>query len=133
MPNFCRKGLQLKKIMSSVVPYLIQAYCDWIEDSSFTPHILVNSEKSGVSIPKGFASDGKVVLNIASSATEGRAITNKSVSFKARFNGKSEKIIVPCNAVLSIYAKESGEGMFFDNVAGPPDEETQKPKLTILD
>ena len=119
--------------MSSVVPYLIRAYCDWIEDSSFTPHILVNSEKAGVSIPEGFASEGKIVLNIASSATEDRAITNKSISFKARFNGRPEKIIVPCNAVLSIYAKESGEGMFFDNKSAPLDQEDQKPKLTILD
>jgi len=119
--------------MSSVVPYLIRAYCDWIEDSNFTPHILVSSEKAGVSIPEGFASDGKIILNIASSATEGRAITNKFISFKARFNGKPEKIIVPCNAVLSIYAKENGEGMFFDNKAGPIDQENPKPNLTILD
>ena len=119
--------------MSSVVPYLIRAYCEWIEDSGFTPHILVNSEKTGVLVPKGFASDGKIILNIVSSATEGRVITNKSISFKARFNERPEKIIVPCNAVLSIYAKENGEGMFFDNKAEPLDQENQKPNLTILD
>ena len=119
--------------MSSVVPYLIRAYCDWIEDSGFTPHILVNSEKSGISVPEGFASEGKIVLNIASSATEGRVITNESISFKARFNGRPEKIIVPCNAVLSIYAKENGEGMLFDNKAEPLDQKNKKPSLTILD
>ncbi len=119
--------------MSSVVPYLIRAYCDWIEDSGYTPHILVNSDKTGVLAPKGFASDGKIILNIVSSATEGRVITNKSISFKTRFNGRPEKIIVPCNAVLSIYAKENGEGMFFDNKADPVDQKNQKPNLTILD
>ena len=119
--------------MSSVVPYLIRAYCDWIEGSSFTPHILVNSEKAGVSIPEGFASEGKIVLNIDSSATEGRLITNESISFKARFNGRSEKINVPCSAVLSIYAKENGEGMFFDNKAELLDQKNKKPNLTILD
>jgi stringent starvation protein B len=119
--------------MSSVVPYLIRAYCDWIEDSSLTPHILVNSEKAGVSIPVGFASEGKIVLNIYSSATEGRVINNESISFKARFNGRSEKINVPCSAVLSIYAKENGEGMFFDNKAELLDQKNKKPNLTILD
>ncbi len=119
--------------MSSVVPYLIRAYCDWIEGSGFTPHILVNSEKTGVSIPEGFANDGKIILNIASSATEGRVITNKSISFKARFNGRPEKIIVPCNSVLSIYAKENGEGMFFDNKTELLDKKNKKPNLTILD
>jgi len=119
--------------MSGVVPYLIRAYCDWIEDCSFTPHILVNSEKVGVSIPDGFASKGKIVLNIDSSATESRVITNESISFKARFNGKSEKIVVPCNAVLSIYAKENGEGMFFDTKEELLNQKNQKPNLTILD
>jgi len=119
--------------MSSVAPYLIRAYCDWIEDSSFTPHILVNSEKAGVSVPEGFASEGKIVLNIAYPATEGRIITNESISFNARFNGRPAKIIVPCNAVLSIYAKENGEGMFFDNKVEPLDQENQKPSLTLLD
>ena len=119
--------------MASVVPYLIRAYCDWIEDSSFTPHILVNSEKAGISVPAGFASEGKIVLNIASSATEGRVITNESISFKARFNGRSEKITVPYGAVLSIYAKENGEGMFFDNKAELLDQKNKKPSLTILD
>jgi len=94
---------------------------------------LVNSEKTGVLVPKGFASDGKIILNIASSATESRVITNNSISFKARFNGRPEKIIVLCSAVLSIYAKENGEGMFFDNKAEPIDQENQKPNLTILD
>ena len=118
--------------MSSVVPYLIRAYCDWIEDSNLTPHILVDCEKTGVVVPEGFAKQGKIVLNISSSATESRLITNNSISFKARFSGKSQKVVVPCEAVLSIYAQESGEGMFFGNkleVGG----ENNKPNLTVLD
>ena len=91
--------------MSGVVPYLIRAYCDWIEDSGLTPHVLVNCEKNGTLVPEGLAKEGKIVLNISSSATVGRAITNDSISFKARFNGKSQQVIVYCapmvfNAVL---------------------------------
>jgi len=98
--------------MSGVAPYLIRAYCDWIEDSNLTPHILVDCEKTGVVVPEGFAKEGKMVLNISSSATEGRLITNNSISFKARFSGRSQKIIIPCESVLTIYAQENGEGMF---------------------
>ena len=119
--------------MSDVVPYLIRAYCDWIEDSNFTPHILVDCEKNGVVVPKDFIKEGKIVLNISSSATEGRIITNNSVSFKARFSGKSQKIIIPCKAVLSIYAQESGEGMFFDDKVETKSDTNKKPSLTILD
>ena len=119
--------------MGGVVPYLVRAYCDWIEDSNLTPHILVDCEKTGVVIPEGFKKKGKIALNISSSATENRLITNDSISFKARFNGKPQKVIIPCEAVLTIYAQESGEGMFFDNKLEPKNNETVGPNLTILD
>ena len=119
--------------MSGVVPYLIRAYCDWIEDSNLTPHILVDCEKSGVVFPRGLAKGGKIVLNISSSATSDRLITNSSVIFRARFSGKPQKIIVPCEAVLAIYAQENGEGMFFDDRLETKDDINKKPSLTILD
>ena len=119
--------------MGNVVPYLIRAYCDWIEDSNLTPHILVDCEKTGVVVPEGFAKKGKIVLNICSNATKNRLITNSSISFKARFSGKPQKIIVPYEAVLTIYAQENGEGMFFDNKFETKDDKNEKPSLTILD
>jgi len=118
--------------MSDVVPYLIRAYCDWIEDSGFTTHILVDCEKNGVVVPKDFVKEGKIVLNISSSATEGRLITNNTISFKTRFGGKPQKIIIPCEAVLTIYAQESGEGMFFDDTLESTGDTNKKPSLTIL-
>jgi len=119
--------------MSGVVPYLIRAYCDWIEDSNLTPHILVDCEKTGAVVPEGFAKKGKIVLNISSSATEGRLITNNSISFKARFSGRPQKIVVPCESVLTIYAQENGEGMFFDNKFETKSDKKETPNLTILD
>ena len=119
--------------MSGVVPYLVRAYCDWIEDSSLTPHILVDCEKTGVVVPKGLAKKGKIVLNISSTATENRLITNDSISFKARFSGKPQTVIIPCEAVLTIYAQESGEGIMFDNKLKTKGDENDKPALTILD
>ena len=119
--------------MRGVVPYLIRAYCEWIEDSSLTPHILVACEKDGVIVPKGLAKKGRVVLNISSSATENRLLTNYSISFKARFGEKPQKVIIPCEAVLTIYAQENGEGMFFDNKFEAEGVENDKPGLTILD
>ena len=42
------------------------------------------------------------------------------LALKQDLTGRSEKIVVPCNAVLSIYAKENGEGMFFDTKEESP-------------
>ena len=119
--------------MGGIAPYLIRAYCDWIEDSNLTPHILVDCEKTGAVVPEGFAKEGKIVLNISSSATEGRTITNSSISFKARFSGRTQKIIVPCESVHTIYAQENGEGMFFENKFETKSDKNEKPNLTVLD
>ena len=119
--------------MLGVVPYLIRAYCDWIEDNNLTPYLLVNTLIAGVIVPKELDANGKIVLNISSSATVDRNITNDTISFKARFQGKSQKIVVPCDAVLSIYAQENGEGMMFDNKKKSPEKRGKKPSLTILD
>ena len=57
-----------------------------------------------------------MVLNISSSATADCNISNDTISFKTRFQGKSQETFVPCDAVvLSIYAKGNGEGIMFDN------------------
>ena len=119
--------------MSDVIPYLIRAYCDWIEDNKLTPYLLVSTKCSGVVVPEDFDAKGKAVLNISSSATNNRIISNDAISFKARFQGKPKKIIVPCGAVLSVYAKESGEGMLFDSKKTSPEKKDKKPNLKILD
>ncbi len=104
-----------------------------MEDSNLTPYILVDCEKPGVIAPKELAKEGKIILNISSSAAGNRNMTNDAISFKTRFNGVSEKITVPCNAVLTIYAQENGEGMFFDSNSEDSSEAKEKPNLTILD
>ena len=119
--------------MFGVIPYLIRAYCDWIEDNRLTPYLLVNTKGLGVVAPEGLDAKGKMVLNISSSATDSRVISNEAISFKARFQGSSQKIVIPCDAVLSIYAKENGEGMMFDNKKTNSDKEDKKPSFTILD
>ena len=119
--------------MSGVIPYLIRAYCEWIEDNKFTPHLLVNTKSHGVVVPEGLDAKGNIVLNISSSATVNRNISNDTITFKARFQGKSREIIVPCYAVLSIYAQENGEGMMFDNKKTSAEKDNNKPSLTILD
>jgi len=118
----------------SVAPYLIRAYHQWMEDSELTPHILVDCSKVGVIVPKPYIQQGKIVLNIASEATSALVISDESISFKARFDGKTQSINVPTNAVLTIYAGENGEGMFFEVETQSSDQNNeQKPGLTLLD
>jgi len=118
----------------SVAPYLIRAYHQWMEDSGLTPHILVDCSKADVIVPSPYIQQGKIVLNIANEATSTLVISNETVSFKARFDGSSQTISVPTNAILTIYAGENGEGMFFETDAQNTNKNNeQKPNLTLLD
>ena len=114
--------------MTSSKPYLVRALYEWILDNDNTPYILVDTSSDQVLIPKGIASDGKVVLNLAPAAIQNLEMTNDFVSFSARFNGVGEQIFVPVTSLLAIYARENGEGMMFqseeDNAA---DGEAVKP------
>ena len=106
--------------MSGVVPYLIRAYCDWIEDSGLTPHVLVNCEKKGAIVPEGLAKEGKIVLNISSSATVGRAITNDSISFKADLTVSRSRLLFLSMRFLLFMHKRMAKACSLINQKVPP-------------
>lgn len=103
--------------MTSSKPYLIRGLYQWLLDNQVTPYILVDTSSEGVRIPRGIATDGKVVLNLSPSAIQNIDMDNDYISFSARFNGVSEEIYCPIDSVLAIYARESGEGMMFNQAS----------------
>lgn len=98
---------------------------EWISDNGETPHIVVDAGQSGVQVPTQYVRDGKLVLNIGGSATQGLRLGNDAVEFSARFGGVPFPVRVPVQAVLGVYARESGEGMIFTDTVGdpPPDND----------
>ena len=104
--------------MTSYRPYLLRALAEWINDNGMTPHILVDAGVAGVRVPPGAVREGKVVLNIADRAVGQLRMDNDLIVFNARFGGVSHAVFVPIDAVLAIYARETGMGM-----ALPPDAE----------
>jgi len=99
--------------MISMRPYLLRALYDWIVDNGLTPHLLVNAEHEQVEVPNQYIENGQIILNISQSAVQGLNLDNDWVSFTARFSGQPFSVFVPVVAVLAIYAKENGKGMFF--------------------
>ena len=106
--------------MTSNRPYLLRALYEWITDNGLTPHVLVNALLPGVDVPAQSVQKGKVVLNIATSATEQLQLENETIFFKARFSGKPHSIRIPMEAVIAIYARENGQGMMFATDDTPP-------------
>ena len=115
--------------MTSNRPYLLRALYEWISDNGMTPHVLVDAEVEGVDVPHHAIQKGKVVLDIATGATEQLQLENETIFFKARFSGKPYPIRVPMNAVIAIYARENGQGMMFakDESPTPPVDGSDDP------
>jgi stringent starvation protein B len=105
-------------------PYLLRAMHEWISDSGHTPHLVVDAGVTGVDVPRQFVKDGKIVLNVSWSATAQLKLGNDEITFSGRFGGTSMMVFIPVNAVLAIYARETGQGMIFsDDEPAPPGSE----------
>jgi stringent starvation protein B len=94
-------------------PYLLRALYEWCLDNGNTPYITVRVDNH-TRVPRAFVKDGFVVLNVGASAVRNIHMDNELVSFSARFGGVSQLIEVPVGNVVAIYARETGEGMAFD-------------------
>ncbi len=111
--------------MTSQRPYLLRAIHAWIADNDMTPHLLVDATRPGVLVPRHAVTDGKIVLNVAERAVAGLEMGNEWITFTARFQGVSHHVQVPVEAVLLIYARETGQGMGLQEP--PSDEEGDAP------
>ena len=100
--------------MNSSRPYILRALHEWIVDNECTPHLLVDINHPQVKVPPGYAADGRIVLNTAPAAVRYFTVDNEAVSFEALFSGAPFSLYVPIAAILAIYARENGQGMFFD-------------------
>jgi stringent starvation protein B len=93
---------------------------EWMVDNGFTPHLVVDARHAGVQVPKEHVKDGKIVLNVSHSATRALNLGNDVVSLETRFGGVSRRLEIPVDAVLGIYARETGQGMIFGEDGSPP-------------
>src|SRR5258705_8017581 len=124
-------------------PYLLRPMHEWMGDAGLTPHIIVDAGRTDVEVPNAYVKDGKIVLNVSLNATAGLQRLTQGIEFDALFAGIVPHVRVPMTAVLGIYARETGEGMVF-NESGPetpppteagapaPKAEMRRAKLTVV-
>lgn len=137
--------------LTSTKPYMVRAIHEWCVDNACTPHLLV-AVNSQTRVPMAYVKEGEIVLNLNYTATKDLHIDNEVITFSARFGGISQNLYVPMSAVKGIFARETGQGMFFevepllplaslkdDDVSESKVESTQskpvnnkKPTLTIV-
>lgn len=101
-------------------PYLLRAMHQWMTDSGLTPYVMVDAKLDGVDVPRAQVRDGQIVLNLSYDATRHLDIGAEELRFEARFGGVARSVRVPMMAVISIYARETGEGIVFPPEESPP-------------
>ncbi len=100
---------------------------EWMLDNATTPHLLVDASAGDVQVPQQYVRDGKIVLNIGPAAVKGLVLGNDAIRFEARFGGQPMAVDIPVGRVLSIYTRETGEGMMFESEAPSPPDEGPRP------
>lgn len=105
-----------------MVPFLLTALHSWIESNDETPFIVIDLSVHGVDVPKHLKQGPTVVFNISSTATEHLYIGQEGVRFNARFSGASHRVSLPLRSIMTIFSKESKEGMA---IPQDPVEESQ--------
>ena len=108
----------MKEKEASTTPYLIRAIFEWCCDNGLTPYIAVKVDET-TKVPMEYVKNGEIVLNVGATATRKLTIDNDWIQFTARFNGASQEVAVPMNAVSGIFAKETGYGFAFASPQDP--------------
>lgn len=92
-------------------PYHIRAMHEYLTDNNKVPHMAVAADYPGVAVPREYVNEqGIIVLNIAYGACDTLEMNNHTITFNARFSGTPMLIIVPVEAVLSLYDRDTGHG-----------------------
>ena len=120
-------------------PYLVRAMHEWMTANNQTPHLVVDASSEAAAVPRAFVRDGRITLNVSWQATQGLKLGNEWIEFSARFGGVSQHVRVPVASVLGIYARETGQGMLFQDegetpppAAGGASDSGSRPKLRVI-
>jgi len=122
---------------ASTKPYLVRAIYEWCVAEQFTPYLLVKVDQNTLA-PRAFIKDGKILLNLSPESIKDLLMGDEAITFTARFNGAPENLYLPISAVEGIYAKENGEGLFFEvkedqEISSKETKKSpNKPKLTLV-
>ncbi len=106
-------------ISKATKPYLVRAIWEWCADNGYTAYLAVQVDED-TRVPVEFVKNGEIILNISGDATHKLTMGNDLIQFSARFGGVSRECSVPMSAVRGIFARENGEGMFFQAQQNEP-------------
>ena len=100
--------------MTSFRWYLVDALIRWLLDNDCIPHVVIQCDLAGVSVPQEYVQNNQLVLNVSPSAVHNFVLNADRIEFDTRFNGVSHRICAPPGAIVGVHARGSNEGMSFE-------------------
>lgn len=97
--------------LSSLKPFLFNAYYSWLLDNDITPHLLIDATIPKVKVPMDYVKNGNIILSLSPTAIGDFQTLPRGISFKARFKGVAEDIFVPYIAMEQLIALETGSAL----------------------
>ncbi len=99
--------------MAMLRSYIAKATYDWLTDHGFTPYMLVDTEYEGIVVPTKYIDDEKkILLDLSPQAIKEFHINDHEVTFEATFDGEPMSLVIPIEAILEIFSKETEQGMY---------------------
>jgi stringent starvation protein B len=102
-----------KPLLPPNIGYLIRAVYEWLADNNQVIYLMADAAYPGLDVPVSAIKEGRVVLNITGGAVANLVLGNEAISFSARFSGREYHIMIPILSVMSIYSRETHDGMAF--------------------
>lgn len=129
--------------MQTLRTILFDSVYTWILDNDLTPYVLVDASGETVSVPREHVHDDRIILNIHPRSIDGLMASDEGLSFMARFDGRSRPIVVPADALMALYSRETNQGVVFqgDSIAiemiteepeAAPEKTPRRPQLTLV-
>ncbi len=116
--------------MTSFRWYLVDALIRWLLDNNCVPHVVIQCNMEGVSVPQHFVENHRIVLNVSPNAVRNYVLDETGIQMDTRFNGVSHHISAPQGAIIGVHAKGGKVGMTFEPEEDVPSEVKSGPKST---
>ena len=120
--------------------HLIPAIRKWMLENHDNVQLIVNPEQVDSPFLRSFAVDGKLVLSVSHRAIEDFSVERDTISFRARFGGRPEHVVIPATSVTSIAAFD-GDGenykvyplpVYMASESKPQPKKDAKPILRVV-
>lgn len=101
----------MSNVMTPMNFYLIDAAIKWVIDNGCSPYVLIDATHPRASLPMDYVQDGKIVLNVGVNEVKNFHMDQDGISFQAGFGGRPVDVFIPTGSIVSVFAKETGQGI----------------------